>query len=72
MSPIKYRKTEDKTGQYWNDTATKMMKEAAKGEAEAAIERGDIDADDGIPFITVISDAYWSRRSYGKNYNALS
>lgn len=72
MSHVKYQNTEDETGEYWKDTASAMMVEAAKEEAEAAIQRGDIDPEDSVPFITVIADACWSKRSYGKNYNALS
>lgn len=36
------------------------------------IDRGDVDEEDGIPFIKVVVDGSWSKRSYNKNYSALS
>lgn len=72
MSFKLFAKTEDKIGHFWKDTAQQMMKEAADEERIAAIERGDVDEDDKIPYITVITDATWGKRSYRKNYSALS
>lgn len=46
------------------------MKEASKEEANLAIESGDII--NGIPVITVVTDACWSKRSYRINYSAAS
>lgn len=48
------------------------MKEAADEERQAAIERGDIDEEDGVPFISVVTDGCWCKRSYNKNYTSLS
>lgn len=42
-----------------------------KVEAELAIKAGDINFD-GVPVITVVADGAWSKKSYKKNYNALS
>lgn len=47
------------------------MEEAAKEEYELAIQNGDVD-ENGVPMIVVVADACWSKRSYKKNYNALS
>lgn len=43
------------------------------GKEEARIAKlcGEVDMD-GVPYITVIADGAWSKRSYNTNYNALS
>lgn len=71
MCNDKYKKLNDELGQFWEETAVKEMKEAAEEEAKAAIARGDVDAD-GVPFITVVTDGCWSKRSFNKNFTALS
>lgn len=45
--------------------------EAHKEEIKMALEKNNVDAD-GMPYITVVLDGGWSKRSYGHNYNALS
>ena len=45
------------------------MKAAAEEERKLAIERGDYHQ--GVPAITVICDAGWSKRSHKHTYNAL-
>lgn len=47
------------------------MEEAGKKERELALENGDVDPN-GMPFITVLVDGGWSKRSYGHSYNAHS
>ncbi|KAF5279713.1 hypothetical protein FQR65_LT15274, partial [Abscondita terminalis] len=47
------------------------MKQAGAREHQIAYEIGDID-EDGIPFVTVIVDGGWSKRSYGHNYTESS
>lgn len=47
------------------------MKKAASEEARMAIEAGDV-SKDGIPVITVIVDASWLKRSFGRQYDSLS
>lgn len=47
------------------------MIEAGKEEKRLAIEQGDIDTD-GTPYITVITDGSWGKRSYGTNFNSIS
>ena len=51
--------------------STQSMKDANEEEARLAKEAGDID-ENGIPFITVVVDGSWLKRSYGTNYNSLS
>lgn len=72
MSSGTFKKLNDQIGAFWEDTAAECMKEAAEEERNAAIERGDVDEEDGIPFIKVVTDECWSKRSYNKNYTALS
>ncbi|CAH1109132.1 unnamed protein product [Psylliodes chrysocephalus] len=52
-------------------TATQVMEEAGREEAELAKRLGEVDGN-GIPFITVVADGAWSKRSYNVNYNASS
>ncbi|KAL4122792.1 hypothetical protein QTP88_015067 [Uroleucon formosanum] len=40
--------------------------------AAGDVDAGDVDADDGIPFCTVVADGQWSKRSYKTKYDALS
>lgn len=51
-------------------TALDSKVEAGKEEYKLAIEAGDVDSN-GFPFITVVADGVWSKKSYKKNYNAL-
>lgn len=64
-------KSLNNVGKDWEDTAQEFMRRAAKEEELAAIARGDVD-EDGIPFITVVVDGCWSKRSYNRNFTALS
>nr|XP_023028737.1 uncharacterized protein LOC111516867 [Leptinotarsa decemlineata] len=52
-------------------TAKKVMEEAGKEEAELAKNLEEIDENE-VPFITVVADGAWSKRSYNVNYNAAS
>ncbi|KAF2886302.1 hypothetical protein ILUMI_19871, partial [Ignelater luminosus] len=54
----------------YHEGAIDIIREAAKEEAELAIQNGDVDADD-TPIIIVIVDGAWSKRSYKTDYNAL-
>lgn len=47
------------------------MREAGKEEVRLALEENNV-SEDGIPLITVVADGTWAKRSYKKNYNALS
>lgn len=72
MCADRFKSLNDDIGSLWEMTAEQSMKEAAEEERQAAIERGDIDEEDGIPFISVVTDGCWCKRSYHKNYTALS
>jgi len=52
-------------------TSLTCMEEAGKEEARLAIENGDL-TENGIPFITVVADGAWAKRSYRTNYNSNS
>ncbi|KAK4876863.1 hypothetical protein RN001_009369 [Aquatica leii] len=54
----------------WETVLQKQMLETGKEEARCAIEAGDFE--DGIPFITVIIDGGWAKRSYGHGFSSLS
>src|SRR5436190_20887241 len=43
---------------------------AGEAEKQLALERNDVI--DGIPYITVVADGSWMKRSYGTAYNSLS
>ncbi|KAK4886788.1 hypothetical protein RN001_003059 [Aquatica leii] len=47
------------------------MEKATKEEANIAKRRGDVD-ENGVPFITVVANGSWAKRSYRKNYNSSS
>lgn len=47
------------------------MQQAGEEEKEIAIKKGQF-TPDGTPYITVIGDGGWSKRSYGHGYNASS
>ncbi|XP_070523169.1 uncharacterized protein [Cardiocondyla obscurior] len=54
----------------FQNTAMTNMITAGEAEKQLAIERNDVI--DGIPYITVIADGSWMKRSYGTNYDSLS
>lgn len=71
MSKNLYAKCHTKVCELWELAKQKCMEEAAKEEYDLAVKNGDVDAN-GVPMITVVADACWSKRSYRKNYTALS
>ncbi|XP_069361994.1 uncharacterized protein [Maniola hyperantus] len=58
-------------GDIIKDIALESMYQAGKEEREIAIAKGHVDPD-GIPYITVVVDGSWAKRSYRTNYNSLS
>ncbi|XP_076685768.1 uncharacterized protein LOC143377868 [Andrena cerasifolii] len=53
--------------------AQREMEDAGKEEKELAISRGDVHAESNLPFIPVVADGSWMKRSYrGGDYNSLS
>ncbi|EFA13403.1 hypothetical protein TcasGA2_TC005048 [Tribolium castaneum] len=66
-----YIKTEGKILHIAENVALDEMLAAGQKERALAIEAGEIDKD-GVPYITVVVDGAWSKRSYKSNYNASS
>jgi len=50
-------------------TAIENMKMAGEVEKQLALERNE--TINGIPYITVVADGSWMKRSYGTNYDSL-
>lgn len=71
MTEPLYQKRHNSVSNSWDKALTKSMNEAAEEEKRVALEKGRI-SKDGIPVIDVIVDGCWSKRSYKKNYTALS
>ncbi|CAG4931449.1 unnamed protein product [Parnassius apollo] len=66
-----YQKCHENISNMWEGISLKTMTDAAKEEREIALLQGRID-ENGVPIIDVIVDGCWSKRSYRKNYSALS
>ena len=62
--------TESAIDKCWWQSLEESMREAAEEEKRIAIERGSYH--EGVPAITVILDAGWSKRSHKHSYNAKS
>lgn len=58
-------------GNIIKDAALQSMHQAGIEERELAIAKGHVD-NDGNPYITVVVDGSWAKRSYRTNYNSLS
>lgn len=71
MSPKMYRSFQSILQDEIKSTAWSEMKAAGDIERKYAIESGSVD-DNGIPLITVVADAQWSKRSYRTKYDAFS
>ena len=54
-----------------NRISASVMKEAGEQEYRLAMEAGDVH-ENGTPFITVILDGSWVKRSFGTKYDSLS
>ena len=70
VSPKNFIITEWSIGQWWKSELQAEMKEAGKEEKRLAVRKGDFH--EGVPAITVIVDAGWSKRSHKHTYNAKS
>lgn len=66
-----YIKTEMELANSIHEVAWEVLEVAGEEEKAIAIRKGHIDPD-GVPFITVIADGAWSKRSYKVNYDAAS
>lgn len=71
MSSNTYTKEHDYVTSMWEQTALQEMEKAAMEEKRLALEANDVDPD-GIPFLTVVVDGCWGKRSYKTNYSSLS
>lgn len=71
MSEPTYQKYHEKIGDMWEGISMQTMKEAGKEERELATSEGRVD-ESGTPIVDVIVDGCWSKRTYKKNYSALS
>ncbi|KMQ89298.1 hypothetical protein RF55_11082 [Lasius niger] len=70
MSEKTYIKNRDILVDDFEKTAMENMKMAGQIEKQLALERNDVI--NGIPYITVIADGSWMKRSYGNAYDSLS
>lgn len=71
VSNKSYQRFHETVSEKIRGTAWKSMEIAAKEEYDLAVKEGFVDKD-GIPYITVVTDGAWSKRSYNVNYNAAS
>jgi hypothetical protein len=78
MCSATFSKYQKKLFDHWTTSAEEAMQSAAAEERQNAIANGDIiefekdGRKEKIPWITVIVDACWAKRSYRKFYNSLS
>ncbi|XP_063221397.1 uncharacterized protein LOC134530485 isoform X1 [Bacillus rossius redtenbacheri] len=70
MSSSCFRQNEKEIGKVWEEHLALKMKMAGEEERKIAIQKGHIV--DGVPYITVIGDGGWAKRSYGHGYNSAS
>ncbi|XP_067216539.1 uncharacterized protein [Linepithema humile] len=70
MSESTYITFRDNIVDDFQKTAMENMKMAGEIEKQLALERNDII--NGIPYITVVADGSWMKRTYGNAYNSLS
>ncbi|XP_029171153.1 uncharacterized protein LOC114940603 [Nylanderia fulva] len=70
MSDKSYMQNRDMLVDEFEKTAMENMKMAGQTEKQLALKRNDVI--NGIPYITVIADGSWSKRSYGHAYDSLS
>lgn len=71
ITPIMYQKYHEKVSSHWLKSSYESMEKAAAKERDLAIAEGRVDKN-GTPIIDVIVDGCWSKRTYKKNYSALS
>lgn len=72
MAPNTYQSFHEKIGGIIRNKAWNTMEEAAKEEAQIARDLGEIDKNSQLPYITVVADGAWGKRSYNVNYDASS
>ncbi|XP_067216432.1 uncharacterized protein [Linepithema humile] len=70
MSEKTYIKNQEDIVDDFQKTAMESMKMAGELEKQFALERNE--TINGIPYITVVADGSWTKRSYGNAYDSLS
>jgi len=70
MSETKYIKHRELLIDDFEKTAIENMKMAGEVEKQLALEKNE--TINGIPYITVVADGSWAKRSYGTAYDSLS
>nr|XP_034192329.1 uncharacterized protein LOC117609774 [Osmia lignaria]XP_034192330.1 uncharacterized protein LOC117609774 [Osmia lignaria]XP_034192331.1 uncharacterized protein LOC117609774 [Osmia lignaria]XP_034192332.1 uncharacterized protein LOC117609774 [Osmia lignaria]XP_034192333.1 uncharacterized protein LOC117609774 [Osmia lignaria] len=70
MAETTYRRYREKLVDQFMKSAMYTIQAAGEEERRLAFENNEVV--DGIPYITVIADGSWMKRSYGTNYNSLS
>jgi len=70
MSEPTYVKYRENLVDEFQETAMQNMKTAGEVEKQLAIEKNEVI--NGIPYITVVADGSWMKRSYGTAYDSLS
>jgi len=70
MSEKTYIKQRDIVFHEFQKAAIENMKKAGKVEKQLALEKNKVIK--GIPYITVVADGSWAKRSYGTAYDSLS
>lgn len=71
MNFSSYKVYENKVTDNFEKVASIIMLNAAMEEKALAIQNGDIDKD-GVPYLKVICDGSWGKRSYRTLYNSSS
>ncbi|CAG4975823.1 unnamed protein product [Colias eurytheme] len=71
MSQKTYQKNHKLISENWQQLAQQSMDQAAEEEKNMAIAEGRV-SKNGTPIIDVIADGVYAKRSYKKNYSALS
>ncbi|XP_028168468.1 uncharacterized protein LOC114358650 [Ostrinia furnacalis] len=71
MTPEIYKACHCKLQTHWEKVSVESMNQAAAKERELALAENRVDKN-GVPIIDVIVDGCWCKRTYKKNYSALS
>lgn len=71
MSGNTFQKNQSFLAPLIKSTAWSEIERAAREERRIAVQKGNADSD-GIPYITVVADGAWCKRSYRTSYDALS
>ncbi|KAF2887417.1 hypothetical protein ILUMI_18756, partial [Ignelater luminosus] len=70
MAKKTYNRYEINVWKKWKNELCQQMKKAAEEERKLAIAEGNIE--NGVPYITVVVDGDWAKRSYGHGYSGVA